>query len=216
MTHPFRRRRRTQAVENDPQPTDGERVRLRSVPAPVRTPDELLVEIGRGNRQAFADFYDLTVSRIYGVVRSVLRDPARSEEVTQEVMVELWRTAPRYDASMGTALTWATTIAHRRAVDCVRSEQSSRDREARDLRERSATAPVVDVATVAERRLDITRVQAALELLSPTQRESIELAFFGGHTHREVAALLDLPLGTVKTRIRDGLIRLRDHLEVAT
>jgi RNA polymerase sigma-70 factor (ECF subfamily) len=203
-------------VDTDPQPTARERPGLSPVPAPVRSADELLVEIGRGNRQAFAAFYDLTAPRVYGVVRSVLRDPARSEEVTQEVMVELWRTAPRYDASMGSALTWATTIAHRRAVDRVRSEQSSREREARDQRERSATAPVPDVATVAERRLDIARVQAALEQLSPTQRESIELAFFGGHTHREVAALLDLPLGTVKTRIRDGLIRLRDHLEVAT
>lgn len=216
MTHPFRRRRRTRTVEHDPQPRRPSQGGLRPVPTAHRSPDELLVEIGRGNRGAFAAFYDQTVARVYGVVRSVLRDPARSEEVTQEVMVELWRTAPRYDSSMGSALTWATTIAHRRAVDRVRSEQASREREARDLRERSALTSGADVAAVAERRLDIARVRAALEQLNPTQRESIELAFFGGHTHREVAALLDLPLGTVKTRIRDGLIRLRDHLEVAT
>lgn len=214
MTNPFRMWRRTPTVEVHPQPSEPGGAGLRAVPAPARSADDLLVEIGRGNRQAFAEFYDLVASRIYGVVRSVLRDPARSEEVTQDVMVELWRTAPRYESSMGSALTWATMVAHRRAVDRVRSEEASRRRDARDLRERVADG--TDVALVAERRLDISRVQAALDQLSAPQRESIELAFFGGHTHREVAALLDLPLGTVKTRIRDGLIRLRDHLEVAT
>lgn len=215
VTNPFRSWRRTPAVEVDPQPNEPSRAGMRAVSAPARSADDLLVEIGRGNRQAFAEFYDLVVSRVYGVVRSVLRDPARSEEVTQDVMVELWRTAPRYESSMGGALTWATMIAHRRAVDRVRSEESSRQRDARDLRERLADHGT-DVSSVPERRLDISRVQAALEQLSAPQRESIELAFFGGHTHREVATLLDLPLGTVKTRIRDGLIRLRDHLEVAT
>jgi RNA polymerase sigma-70 factor (ECF subfamily) len=194
---------------------DAEVVALRGARSAVAPPDadELLARVGRGDRVAFAAFHDLIVSRVYGVIRSVLRDPARSEEVTQEVMLELWRTAPRYQPSMGRATTWSLTIAHRRAVDRVRSEQSSRDREQRHA-ESHPEVPVVDVSVTVEDRFDRARVRKALGELTAAQRESIELAFFAGHSHSEVAALLDLPLGTVKTRIRDGLIRLRDRLEV--
>jgi len=183
-----------------------------STPA-AEGPDELLARVARGDREAFARFHDLVVGRVHGIVRSVVRDPARSEEVTQEVMVELWRTAPRYDAARGRATTWALTIAHRRAVDCVRSEQASRDREQRHA-VANVDAPVEDVGVAVEAGLDRARVRRALAELTAAQRESIELAFYAGHTHAEVAALLGLPLGTVKTRIRDGLIRLRDRLEV--
>lgn len=181
--------------------------------ASVDDADQLLVRVGRGDREAFAAFYDLVAPRVYGVIRAVLRDPARSEEVTQDVMVELWRTAPRYDPSVGRARTWALTIAHRRAVDKVRSEQSSRERDTRHVRA-NPEVPVADVGSTVETDLDRVRVRRALAELTAAQRESIELAFFGGHTHSEVAVLLGLPLGTVKTRIRDGLIRLRDRLEV--
>lgn len=191
-----------------------------SVLKPWRTvrsadPDELLERAARGDEPAFAAFYDLMIDRVFGLVRSVVRDPARSEEVTQEVMLELWRTAPRFSAERGSAATWALTVAHRRAVDRVRSEQSSRDRDLR-VAVRDAEPPVADVAGVVEDRLDRERVGRALAELTETQRQAVELAFFGGYTHREVAAMLDLPLGTVKTRVRDGLIRLRDRLEVAS
>ena len=175
-------------------------------------PDELLVLVGRGDREAFGRFHDLIAARVYGIVRSILRDPARSEETTQDVLLELWRTAPRYHPELGRAVTWSLTMAHRRAVDRVRSEQSSRERDQRYV-DANPEIDQPDSASVVELSFDRARVVKALTELTPPQREAIELAFFGGHTHREVAALLSLPLGTVKTRIRDGLIRLRDRLE---
>lgn len=175
--------------------------------------DELLVDVAKGDQQAYADLYEILVERVFGVVRSILRDPARSEEVAQEVMLELWRTAPRYERKLGSATTWALTIAHRRAVDRVRSEQASRNRDDRHAQQNlDTTAP--DTAGVVVDLLDRERVVRALGELTEPQRESIELAYFGGHSHSEVAALLGLPLGTVKTRIRDGLVRLRDRMEV--
>jgi RNA polymerase sigma-70 factor (ECF subfamily) len=137
-----------------------------------------------------------------------------SEEVTQEVFVELWRHAPRYDAARGTPQSWAATVAHRRAVDRVRSEQSSRDREASESsridRERH------DIVDDVVDRLERNRVVAALAQLTDAQREAVSLAYYGGHTYREVAALLGVPEGTIKTRIRDGLIKLRDLMGVAS
>ncbi len=190
------------------------RFRRPSGPDRADGPDELLRRASRGDEAAFAEFYDLVIDRVFGLVRSVLRDPARSEEVTQEVMLELWRTASRFEASRGSATTWATTIAHRRAVDRVRSEEASRRRDHR-VAVRDGEPPSPDVASLVEGRLDRERVIRALAELTETQRESVELAFFGGYSHSEIAAMLDLPLGTVKTRIRDGLIRLRDRLEVS-
>ena len=172
--------------------------------------------ISRGDQDAFAELYDVLSPRVFGVIRRVLRDPAQSEEVLQEVMVEVWRKAPRYEASLGSVATWIVTMAHRRAVDRVRSEQSSRDRLDRDLRERPVMSDDVadEIIDALDLQFESERVTRALEELSALQRESVELAFYGGHTHAEVAALLDIPLGTVKTRIRDGLIRLRDGLGV--
>lgn len=175
--------------------------------------DDLLTAAGRGDERAFAAFYDLMVDRVFGLVRSVLRDPARSEEVAQEVMLELWRTAPRFASERGSAVSWSLTVAHRRAVDRVRSEVAARDREQRvAAAEHVPDSP--DVAVAVEDQLDRERVGRALAELTDAQRQSIELAYFRGYSHREVAAALDLPLGTVKTRIRDGMIRLRDRLEV--
>lgn len=173
----------------------------------------LLERVARGDEQAFAELYDLIAPRVHAVVVRVVRDPAMSEEVTQEVLVELWRLAPRYESSRGSVAAWATTVAHRRAVDRVRSTQSSRDRDQRDL-DRTPSGRHDEVAELVEDRLERERVTRALERLTPTQRESIELAYFSGYTYREVAAVLDVPEGTVKTRIRDGLIRMRDELEV--
>jgi RNA polymerase sigma-70 factor (ECF subfamily) len=171
-----------------------------------------MVRVARGDQSAFSDLSDVVAPRVHAVVLRVLRDPAMAEEVTQEVMVELWRLAPRYQVERGGVRTWATTIAHRRAVDRVRSTQSSRDRDERDAVLAAAGAPADEVAEVVEDRIERERVGRALDSLTATQRESIELAYWSGYTYREVAAVLQVPEGTVKTRIRDGLVRLRDHL----
>jgi RNA polymerase sigma-70 factor, ECF subfamily len=174
----------------------------------------LIVRAGRGDQAAFAALYDAIAPLVHGIVLKVVRDPSQSEEVVQEVFVELWRLAPRYDATRGTVASWTATVAHRRAVDRVRSEQSARNRVEREslkvVRDHDSTAdPVVERDHVEfERR----RVRKALDRLTDMQRQAVELAYFGGHTYREVAVLLHEPEGTIKTRIRDGMIRLRDEL----
>lgn len=175
---------------------------------------ELVGRVATGDREAFGELYDLVAPRVHAVSLRVVRDPAMAEEVTQEVMVELWRTAPRFRAEKGSVTAWAATVAHRRAVDRVRSTQSARDRDQRDHDARVAPGVHHDeVAEQVEGRLEREQVGAALDSLSPAQREAIELAYFGGCTYREVAADLGVPEGTVKTRIRDGLARLREHME---
>jgi RNA polymerase sigma-70 factor (ECF subfamily) len=174
----------------------------------------LLTAAGLGDEDAFGRLYDELAPLLHGIVLRVLRDPARSEEVTQEVFVELWRLAPRYDGTRGTVRSWATTIAHRRAVDRVRSEQSARDRDQRDTDLRVGDATPVD--EIVGDRLERERVARALAQLTDLQRQAVELAYYGGHTYREVAVMLGVAEGTVKTRIRDGLIRLRDEMGVTT
>jgi RNA polymerase sigma-70 factor (ECF subfamily) len=170
----------------------------------------LLRRAGRGDQDAFASLYDELAPLVHGVVLRVVRDPAQSDEVTQEVFVELWRLATRFDETRGSVKSWAATVAHRRAIDRVRSEQSARDRVAREV---SNVVPDHDsVVDEVETTLDQARVRRALGRLTGLQREAVELAYFGGHTYREVAVLLDVAEGTVKTRIRDGMIRLRDEL----
>lgn len=178
----------------------------------------LIQRVGRGDQAAFAELYDATAPLVHGVVRRIVRDPAHSEEVTQEVFVELWRIAPRFDADRGTVSAWVATIAHRRAVDRVRTEQAARDRVEREARKAERPEDVVAdaVVDVDQSDFDRRRVRRALDRLTPMQREAVELAYFGGHTYREVAVLLDVPEGTIKTRIRDGMIRLRDELGTAT
>jgi RNA polymerase sigma-70 factor (ECF subfamily) len=171
--------------------------------------DALIGRVARGDEAAFAALYDHAAGAVFGLVRRVVRDPAQSEEVTQEVLLEVWRTASRFDPRRGSAATWLMTLAHRRAVDRVRSAKASADREQRV----PASATGYDtVAEEVEARLDAQRVRRCLESLTGLQRESVTLAYYGGYTHREVAGLLGVPLGTVKTRMRDGLIRLRDCL----
>ena len=174
----------------------------------------LLSRAGRGDQSAFAELYDALAPLLHGVVLKVVRDPAQSEEVTQEAFVELWRLAPRYDATRGSVKSWAATLAHRRAIDRVRSEQASRERTEREGQKRAIQSN--DVAEQVVANIDGTRVRKALERLTDMQRQAVELAYFGGHSYREVALLLDVAEGTIKTRIRDGMIRLRDELGVAT
>lgn len=173
--------------------------------------DELLRRTAAGDEAAFAALYDHVAPAVYGTVKRVVRDPAQADEVTQEAFLDVWRTAARFDSTRGSAMTWVLVVAHRRAVDRVRSEESQRRRaeRLRQAPEVMASAADTDVLD----GLDRARVGRAVANLTPMQRQSVELAFYNGHTHAEISNMLDLPLGTVKTRIRDGLIRLRDALE---
>ena len=189
--------------------------RLRSVAGTGEavTDEELLVAVSRGDQAAFASLYDRLGGLVYGVVKRVVRDPSQSEEVAQEVLVEVWRTAPRFDQDKGSAQTWILTMAHRRAIDRVRSEQSSRDRTDR-IGRRDRLREFDEVAEEVELRFEHQQVREALAALTDLQREAVELAYYRGYTYREVAEMLDTPLGTIKTRMRDGLIRLRDAMGV--
>lgn len=187
----------------------------RNVDSQPASDAELMASVTRGDQDAFATLYDRHANRVFGVIRKVMRDPAQSEEVAQEVFVEAWRTARRFDPNKGAVATWLMTMAHRRAVDRVRSEQSSRDREHR-VGARELQRPFDHVEEHVETQLEHEQVSRALAELTDLQREAIELAYFGGNTYREVAELLNTPLGTVKTRLRDGLVRLRDTLGVST
>jgi len=174
----------------------------------------LIQRVGRGDQAAFGDLYDLTAALVHGVVLKIVRDPSQAEEVVQEVFVELWRIAPRFDPAKGTVSSWVATIAHRRAVDRVRSEQAARNRVERESTrvERPHDVVADSVVDDDQSQFERRRVRRALERLTSMQREAVELAYFGGYTYREVAVLLDVPEGTIKTRIRDGMIRLRDEL----
>jgi RNA polymerase sigma-70 factor (ECF subfamily) len=174
---------------------------------------ELLKRSARGDEQAFAQWYDATAARAFGLAVRVLRDRAQAEEVTQETYLDCWRHASRFDPAKGTAISWLLTIVHRKAVDRVRSAEAADRRDAAYGR-RDLTPPHDETSETATASIEAGRVRAALADLTTKQREAVELAFLGGYTHTEVASMLDLPVGTAKTRIRDGLIRLRDALNV--
>jgi RNA polymerase sigma-70 factor (ECF subfamily) len=180
--------------------------------APERAED-LLARVAQGDQLAFEALYTRVSGSVFGLVRRVLRDPAQSEEVAQEVLVYVWQNAARFDESKGSALSWVMMIAHRRAVDRVRSEQATVDRHHRAGAAEGETS-YDSVSEEVELRLEQEAVRRCLDSLTAMQRESVQLAYYGGHSYREVAELLSVPLGTIKTRIRDGLIRLRDCLGV--
>jgi RNA polymerase sigma-70 factor, ECF subfamily len=175
--------------------------------------DALLIRVARGDQAAFENVYDAMAGPVYGLIQRVVRDPAQSEEVAQEVLLEVWRTASRFDAAKGAATTWMMTIAHRRAVDRVRSATAAAARETR-----TAEVPILtgdEVADAVEASLDRERVRRCLDGLTEPQRESITLAYYAGYSYRQVGELLGVALSTIKTRIRDGLIRMRDCLGVS-
>jgi RNA polymerase sigma-70 factor (ECF subfamily) len=178
---------------------------------PAKDLEDWLARTARGDTGAFDHVYRELAGPVYGLACRVLRDRAQAEEVAQEVLVEVWRTAARFDRSRGSARAWAMTIAHRRAVDRVRSAQAAADRETR-VSAASVEVPYDEVAEAVEGMAERRRVRDCLGALSDVQRESVTLAYYGGHTYQQVAELLGAPLGTVKTRLRDGLARLRDCL----
>ncbi len=174
----------------------------------------LLRRCARGEESAFAEFYDATSSRAWGLALRVVRDRTHAEEVMQEAYLQVWRQSGRFDATRGRAESWLLTIVHRSAVDRVRSAEASSRREQKYTDQNQNVPEPDSTASTVHRNLDARRVHGALDALTERQRQAVELAYWGGYTHTEVAGLLDIPVGTAKTRIRDGLIRLRDTLGV--
>ena len=183
---------------------------LRLVPSDGVDVDVLVGRVARGDAQAFERLYDELSASVYGLARRVVRDPARAEDVTQDVFLEIWRKAARFDAGLGKAKTWVMTIAHRRAVDAVRRNEAAKRSDGKGVTDEVSHDEPVERVIQAEER---GAVRTCLETLTDLQLESVRLAYFNGYTYNEVASLLDKPLPTIKTRMRDGLIRLRDCLE---
>ncbi|WP_213815312.1 ECF RNA polymerase sigma factor SigK [Glaciihabitans sp. dw_435] len=186
-----------------------------SVESPrVRGDSDLLVRVASGSEDAFARLYEHAAAHVFGVVRRCLIDVAQSEEVTQEVFLEVWQCASRFDPSRGQAIAWILTIAHRRAIDRVRASQASRTRDVRTgIRDFAILHDHVSESV--EISLEHVRVERAMAKLTALQREAIDLAYLDGYTQAEIAARLGVPIATVKTRLRDGLLRLRKELEAA-
>ncbi|MBW9211214.1 ECF RNA polymerase sigma factor SigK [Mumia sp. zg.B53] len=196
-----------------PDPEHDRRGDPHAVPPPATDDLEaLMARVARGDEGAFGSVYDALSGAVFGLVRRVLRDPVRSEEVTQEVFLQVWQKAPNFDAGRGRARSWVLTLAHRRAVDAVRHDQAAADRDARyDWSGGPAYDQVADEVTV---RLEHEQVRRCLGTLTDLQREAVGLAYYQGHTYAQVAVMLEANPATVKTRLRDGLIRLRDCLGV--
>lgn len=174
---------------------------------------DLLVRVAAGDQIAFARLYDMLAPRVFGLIVRVLVDRAQSEEVLQEVFLEVWQSAARFAPNKGQGRAWVLTIAHRRAVDRVRASQSSSDRDVRaGLRDLDVAHD--GVAEQVELKLEGEKVAGALSTLPDPQREAIVLAYYGGYSQSEISALVGAPLGTIKTRMRDGLSRLRTAMGV--
>lgn len=175
--------------------------------------NDLLGRVAAGDRRSFAELYDRTAPRVLGLVTRLLRDPAQSEEVTQEVYLELWQNAARFDGSRGSALSWMLTVARRRAIDRVRASQSSRDRDMRiGIRDQPVAFDVV--AETVDTQFDNDEVRVAMSKISAVQRQAIELAYFESLTQAEISERLGVKIPTIKTRLRDGLMALRRAMAV--
>ncbi len=176
--------------------------------------DELLRQVARRDIDAFATFYDQTRTRVFGLVTRVLRDPGYSEETTQDIYLQVWRTADAYNPAVGSPLSWLMTIAHRRAVDRVRSEQAASQRESR-YGAATVETPSDHVADSVILRDEQRQVTDCLESLTDTQREAIQLAYYDGLTYVQVSERLSANLATIKSRMRDAIRGLRRCLGVS-
>ncbi len=180
------------------------------IPEPSDLDDVLLGRIANGDRQAFATFYDRWSGKVLALIRQILRDHAQSEEVLQEVFLEVWQKAPQFASARGTARGWLVTLTRRRAIDRVRSSQASRERDT------AYVATDIDydhTLESVEQRLESEQVRRMLDFVGEPHSSTIKLAFFTGLTHREIASHQRVPLGTVKTRIRDGLAKMKRFME---
>lgn len=175
--------------------------------------DDLLQQVARGDVDAFATLYDRTRARVFGLVIRVLRDPGYSEETTQDIFLQVWRSADTYNPSAGSPLAWLMTLAHRRAVDRVRSEQAASQRESRYGA--AAVDPPSDHVADSVILLDEHRqVVDCLSTLTDAQRECIQLAYYDGLTYAQVSERLSANLATIKSRMRDAIRGLRNCLGV--
>jgi RNA polymerase sigma-70 factor (ECF subfamily) len=166
-----------------------------------------------GDHAALAALYDDSSPLVYSVAMRMLADTADAEEVTMDVYTQVWRTAPSYEAERGSVTAWLVTLARSRAIDRLRARASRVQREQPLVEFTDLQADTASPESATEAGMRRQRVLAALATLSPEQREAVELAFFSGLSHTELAGRLGQPLGTVKTRIRSGMIKLREQLE---
>jgi RNA polymerase sigma-70 factor (ECF subfamily) len=176
--------------------------------ARIRTLAELLELVADDQVDAFAEFYQRSSPRVMAIAKSVLRDSHQADEVTQEVYLEIWQHAGSFDASLGSASSWISRIAHSRSVDRVRSAAAVR---ARDIKYNEQTVPVYADLVVEDvlRRADAHGLHRAMAKVTYLQREALTVTYLLGHTQREASVILQIPLATLKTRVRDGLQRLR-------
>lgn len=196
-------------------PESAARFEVAAAPALDAAPDlnDLLVRVGRGDEVAFAGVYDELGSAVFGLARRVIRDPARAEEIAQEVFIQVWQSAARFDPARGSAKSWMLTLAHRRAVDAVRHDQAATNRENRyDWSNGPDFDHVEETVTIT---LEHEQVKRCLDGLTELQREAVTLAYYQGYTYAEVAKTLEANPATIKTRMRDGIVRLRDCMGVA-
>lgn len=196
-------------------PASAARLAFVAAPAHDAAPDlnDLLTRVGRGDEDAFAAIYDALGSAVFGLARRVIRDPARAEEIAQEVFIQVWQSAARFDPARGNAKSWLLTLAHRRAVDAVRHDQAATNRENRyDWSNGPDFDQVEETVTIT---LEHEQVKRCLDGLTELQREAVTLAYYQGYTYSEVATALKANPATIKTRMRDGIVRLRDCMGVA-
>ncbi|MGA8987546.1 ECF RNA polymerase sigma factor SigK [Aeromicrobium sp.] len=189
-------------------------LRLATTDAPATPADlsDLLVRVARGDEVAFAGLYDALGASVYGLARRVVRDPSRAEEISQEVFIQVWQSAVKFDAARGSAKSWILTLAHRRAVDAVRHDQAATNRENKyDWSNGPDFDEVEETVTIS---LEHEQVRRCMDGLTELQREAVTLAFYQGYTYAEVADTLKANPATIKTRMRDGIVRLRDCMGV--
>ena len=172
---------------------------------------QLLLRIAAQDAQALAEFYDLTAKPLFSLAVRILGDVSEAEEVIQDVFVQIWKNAPSFDPLLGAAFYWALSITQNRSIDRLRTRQR-RARLIENLEnDAAANVPASQVADQGALEADDSAlVRTTLNSLPADQRRVIEMAFFGGLTHQEIAEALKEPLGTIKARIRRGLLKLRD------